>query len=178
MKVSEIKTTAPEAYSTPLQKRVYEVLSELEIQYERVDNEPAVTMEACEAIDAKLGVKTAKTLFVCNRQKTNFYLFVTAGDKPFVTKDFSRALEISRVSFAPAELLSEMLGVEVGATTIFALLSDEEKAVKLVIDKEVLNDEFFGCPDGTTTSYMKLKTADITGKFLKFTEREPIIIEI
>lgn len=176
MYVSEIKTTAPGQFKTPLQKRLYEVLEELNIPFERVENDPAVTMEACRAIDDALGVKTAKTLFLCNRQKTNFYLFITAGDKPFVTKDFSRALEISRVSFAPSELLDEMLGLEVGATTVFAVLSD--KSVKLIVDKDVLKEEYFGCPDATTTSYMKLKTSDVFEKFLSFAGVEAEVIEV
>ena len=59
-------------------------------------------------IDKKLDMKMVKTLFLCDRHKTDFYLFVTTGDKPFKTKLFSSALGISRVSFAPAEFMEEI----------------------------------------------------------------------
>ena len=72
-------------------------------------------MEDCEAIDSKLQMKTVKTLFLCNRQQTKFYLFVTRGDKPFKSKNFSAALGVSRVSFAPEEKMEEMMGNKVGA---------------------------------------------------------------
>ena len=177
IKVSEVKSTAPEKFQTETQKAVYDMLRELDIKFERVDNEPAVTMEACEAIDLALNVKTVKTLLLCNRQKTKFYLYVTEGDKPFVTKDFSRKLEISRVSFAPSEMLSEMLGCEVGSTTILTLGKDKENRIQLVIDKAILDYDFYGCTDSTTTSYMKISIKDLTQKFIPYSKHNAIYID-
>ncbi|HOJ35477.1 MAG TPA: YbaK/EbsC family protein, partial [Clostridiales bacterium] len=98
--------------------------------------------------------------------------------KPFVTKDFSKALGISRVSFAPAELLYEMLGTKVGATTVFSMLLDRENKVQVVIDKDVLKEEWYGCTDGTTTCYMRVKTERILNDFLPYTKHEPKFIEV
>ena len=95
--VSEVKTKAPEKFQSELQQKIYETLAHLDIPFERVDNDPAITMEDCVLINERLDMKTVKTLFLCNRQQTNFYLFVTLDGKPFVTKDFSSALGISRV---------------------------------------------------------------------------------
>ena len=66
----------------------YDKLQELNIDFLRVDHSPAETMEACEEIDKVLGVKMCKNLFLCNRQKTDFYLLMLPGDKPFITKEF------------------------------------------------------------------------------------------
>ena len=175
--VSEVKSTPPEIFLSDYQREVYSVLEKLGIDFLRVDNEPAVTMDDCVAIDQALNVKTVKTLLLCNRQKTKFYLFVTEGDKPFVTKDFGRKLEISRVSFAPAEMLGEMLGCEVGSTTVLTLHTDKEKQIQLVIDKAVLNSEYYGCTDSTTTSYMRIKTDDLINKYLPFSNHEAIYID-
>ena len=177
IKVSEVKKTPPKEYKTEYQKDVYSVLGTLGIEFDRVDNEPAVTMEDCIAIDAALDVKTVKTLLLCNRQKTSFYLFVTEGDKPFVTKDFSHKLEISRVSFAPSEMLGEMLGCEVGSTTVLTLHRDTKNNVQLVIDKAVLSYEYYGCTDSTTTSYMRIKTDDLINKYIPFSNHEAIYID-
>lgn len=51
--VSEIKTTAPETFKTPLQEKVYHTLEELSIPYERVDTDEVITMEDCGAVDEK-----------------------------------------------------------------------------------------------------------------------------
>ena len=123
----------------PLQEKAYQALSTLGVAFERVDNSPAASMEDCHVIGEKLNTEVVKNIFLCNRQQTVFYLFITRSDKPFSTKDFGRALQISRVSFAPADKLMEMLGAEHGAATVFCLLMDTEHKVRYIIDKDVLD---------------------------------------
>ena len=77
--VSEIQTEAPCRFQTPLQQKVYETLIRLQIPFQRVDTDEAITMEDCVAIDEKLDMNMVKTLFLCNRQQTDFYLFITIG---------------------------------------------------------------------------------------------------
>ena len=173
---SEIKTTAPVAFVNETQRKVYATLERLAIPFARIDNDPAVTMEDCLAIDQALEVPTVKTLLLCNRQQTVFYLYVMPGDKPFSTKDFGAALQISRVSFAPAAMLQEFLGTEVGATTPLSLIADPENRVRLIIDRAAVANDSIGCPDGTTTCYMRLKTADLLEKFIPGTGHEPTFI--
>ena len=176
--VSEVKTEAPKVFESELQQRIYETFADLDIHFERVDNDPAITMEDCVLINERLDMKTVKTLFLCNRQQTNFYLFVTLDGKPFVTKDFSSALGISRVSFATEELLFSMLGTKIGATTVLSSIIDTENKVRIVFDKEVLENEWYGCTDSTTTSYMKLKTSDVLEKYIPFTKHEITVIDV
>lgn len=176
--VSEIQAAAPCHFRTELQRMVYETLEKLQIPFARVDTDEAITMEDCTAIDEKLHMNMVKTLFLCNRQQTNFYLFITVGSKPFRSKDFSHALDAARVSFAPAEQMEAMLGTKVGAATVFSSLLDHENRVQIVIDKEVLSEEWYGCSDGTTTGYMKVRTDDIYQKFLPFTNHIPVVIEV
>lgn len=176
--ISEIHTTAPEEYKTPLQKETYTYLNKLGIPYERVDTDEAITMEDCILINEKLDMKMVKTLFLCNRQKTVFFLFITTGDKPFKSKEFGNAVKCSRVSFAPEELMDEMLGTKIGAATIFSTITDFDRDLQVIIDKEVADEEYYGCSDGTTTCYMKIKTADIIQKFLPNVKHKPKIIEI
>ena len=173
---SEIRTEKPSTFSCETQRLVYETLERLGVPVERIDNDPAVTMEDCIAVDRALGVQTVKTLLLCNRQQTVFYLYVMPGDKPFSTKDFGAALQISRVSFAPASMLQELLGTEVGATTPLSLVADLGNRVRLIIDKAAVSPESIGCPDGTTTCYMRLKTADLLEKFIPDTGHEPTFI--
>ncbi len=177
IKVSNVIYAPPKEFKTPLQKLTYEALEKLNIGFSRVDNDEARTMEDCVAINAALECKVVKTLFLCNRQKTKFYLFITEGDKPFVTKNFSRALEISRVSFAPEELLLEKAGVEPGATTVFAVLLDGGNEIKTVIDEDILKEEYFGCTDGTLTTYMKIKTGEVF-KLLDYSKHKAEIINV
>lgn len=176
--VSNVSRTEPQSFATPLQREVYQVLEKLHIPFERVDTDEAITMEDCAEINKKLDMEMVKTLFLCNRQQTAFYLFITVGNKPFCSKNFSHALGISRVSFAPAALMEEMLGTKIGAATIFGVILDKAHKINIILDKEVANSEWYGCSDGTTTSYMKIRTEFILRSFLPYTAHTPTFIEM
>ena len=178
IKVSEVKKTEPKIYENEIQELAYKVLKELNIEFERVDNSCAITMEDCIEIDKKLNMKTVKTLFLNNRQETMFYMFITPGDKKFECKNFGKALNISRVSFAKEETVFDMLGTKIGATTIFSILNDKSLKVNLVIDSDVLKEEYYGCSDGTRTSYMKIKMKDLVDKLIPYSKHEMIVINI
>lgn len=176
--VSNIQTKAPKYFQTPLQQKVYETLEKLQIPFEHVDTDEAITMEDCTAINDKLNMNMVKTLFLCNRQQTDYYLFVTLGSKPFRSKDFSTALGISRVSFAPAEHMETILGTKIGAATVFSSLLGTAQNVQIVFDKDVIKEKWYGCSDGTTTGYVKIQTEDICKKILPYTNHPLSIIEV
>ncbi len=176
--VSDIYTAAPCQFETKLQEKTYLTLNLLNIPFERVNTDEAITMDDCVQIDEKLNMKMVKTLFLCNRQQTAFYLFITAADKPFKSKEFSNALGIARVSFAPADLMEKMLGTKIGAATVFSAVLDTDNAVQIIFDKDVIKEEWYGCSDGTTTGYMKIKTEHILHPFLSYTKHTPVIAEV
>ena len=169
--VSTPTNQPPERFKTPLQELAFKTLGELGIEYERVDTDEAVSMELCELIDEKLGAQIVKTLLVCDRKQTKFYLYITTGGKPFKSHDFSAALGISRVSFAPSERLEELLGVKIGATTLLSLLLPSAKDVQLVFDRDVLAQEYYACSDGTATGFLKMRTGDMLNVLLPHMHR-------
>ena len=175
-KVSEIITTAPEAFASELQRCVYEAFARLGILFQRVDTDPGLTMEDCLHIDAKIGVHIVKTLFLCNRQQTEFYLYVTTDDKPFVTREFCGALGIPRVSFASAEQLWARTGVLVGATTVLSAILPQAAGIHWVMDRAVAESEWLACTDGTATCFVKIYTADLLGKYLPAAGVTPTLI--
>ena len=164
--VGEPVSTAPEHALTPLQSAIYQTFEKLGIPFTRVDTDPGITMEDCAHISAGLGTEVVKTVFVCNRQQTEFYLYVTEASKPFVTREFCAALGIPRVSFASAPLLMELTGVQPGATTILSAVLPSAAGVHLVMDRAVASRPWFACTDGTDTSFLRLSTADLLEKYL------------
>lgn len=175
--VSEMSSEAPTTFDAPLEEKTFATLEKLAIPFQQVATGEAVTMEDCRDIDTQLGVEVVKTIFLCNQQKTKFYLYITPADFKFVTKDFGRKLGIPRVSFASAELLDQRLGVIPGAATIFGLLLDSDHEITLVFDRSVAEREWYACSSGAVTNYMKLKTKDLFEKFLPYTGHEAILID-
>ncbi len=149
--------------------RTYDFLDSLGIEYIRTDHERADNMEACNEIDAVLEVIICKNLFLCNRQKTKFYLLMMPGDKKFKTKELSKQINSARLSFADAEAMLTYLDIEPGAVSIMGLMNDKDHAVQLLIDEDVLKDEYLGCHPCVCTSSLKLKTRDVIEKFLPAT---------
>ena len=148
--------------------QVYDLLEKLQIPYEGVDHDEAATIEACEGVDRELGIQMCKNLFLRNRQKTSFYLLMMPGDKQFVTKDLSHYLGISRLSFAEPEYMEEFLDITPGSVSVLGLMNDKDEAVDLLIDEELLSQEYIGCHPCINTSSLKIKTKDIL-KFVKAT---------
>lgn len=153
----------------PREVRTYDYLDNLGIAYKRTDHERADNMEACNVIDAVLGVIICKNLFLCNRQKTVFYLLMMPGDKKFKTKELSAQINSARLSFADPEDMLKYLDIEPGAVSIMGLMNDTEHQVNLLIDEDVLKDEYLGCHPCVCTSSLKMKTADVINKFLPAT---------
>lgn len=170
----------PEDTTGRLEKeiRVYDLLDQLEIQYKRTDHGQADTMEACNEIDAVLDVLICKNLFLCNTQKTKFYLLMMPGDKKFKTKDLSKQINSARLSFADADYMEKYLDIAPGSVSIMGLMNDKEHQVQLLMDEEVLKGEYLGCHPCINTSSIKLKTRDVLEKFLPAVEHEPIIVSL
>ena len=150
----------------PREIRTYDFLDKLGIKYKRTDHEAADNMEACNEIDAVLGVIICKNLFLCNRQKTRFYLLMMPGDKKFKTKELSSQINSARLSFASPDDMLKYLDIEPGAVSIMGLMNDTEHAVQLLIDEDVLKDEYLGCHPCVCTSSLKIRTVDIIRRFL------------
>jgi len=170
----------PEDVSGRLEKeiRVYEFLDELGVEYERVDHEPAMTMEICEEIDRVLGATICKNLFLCNRQQTVFYLLLIPGNKVFKTKDLSAQINSSRLSFAGAEHMEKYLDITPGSVSVLGLMNDKENSVRLLLDEDVLKEEYIGCHPCINTSSLKIKTADMMEKIIPALKHQPTVVHL
>ena len=175
--ISQVFEGAPAEQREPVEQRVYDCLQQLDIPFARVDHDAIFTMEGCEAISEKLGVITCKNLLLAPRNKSTFYLYCTEPDKLFSSKDFSKAVGSSRLSFAGEDDLMTLLGVTPGSASVLGLINDAEHRVTLALDRSVAEAEYFGCHPCRNTSTLRLKTADVLHKFLPFIGVEPIIID-
>lgn len=160
--------------------RTYDLLDKLGMEYWRTDHAfmKADTMEDCKVIDDCLGATVCKNLFLCNRQKTSFYLLCMPPHKAFHTKDLSHQIGSARLSFAPEEQLWELLHCTPGSATILGLMNDDENRVQLLIDKETYEAEYFSCHPCLCTSTIKLKTSDVKNMLLPKVHHEPIVVEL
>lgn len=163
---------------TPEELACYDLLDSLGIVYTRVDHSAADTIEACHRVEQILGWPICKNLFLCNRQKTQFYLLMLEGDKVFHTKDLSKQLGVSRLSFAGPEDLQQYLGLKPGSVTVLGLKNDKENKVQLVMDKPIFEGAFVSCHPCISTSTLSLSAEDLLKKLLPAMGHEPIVVDL
>ena len=145
----------------------HDLLDRLGIEYWRVDTEPAETMEICAQIDKILGAMICKNLFLCNRQKTAYYMLMMPANKPFKTKELSHQIGSSRLSFADGADMEKYLNITPGSLSILGLQFDTENMVKLLVDEDVLKSEWLGCHPCINTTSLKMRTEDAFGVLLR-----------
>lgn len=145
---------------------VFELLDRLKISYEYVENDVVNNMDESSEVAKVLDCEIRKSVFLTNQKKTAFYLLIIPADKRFDTKEFRDALGISRLSFASPELMEEKIGVKPGTASLFCLTMDTDKEVELILDMEILNDEYFGVNPGDNRYHLKLRTEDVLKKII------------
>ena len=158
--------------------KVYDFLDALGVEYERIDHEAAMTMEACEEIDKTLCATTCKNLLLCNRQETDFYLLMMPGDKPFKTKDLCAQIGSSRLSFAKPEYMEKFLYITPGSLSVMGLMNDTDSRVELLIDTDILDGEYIGFHPCINTSSLRVKTEDLIKKIIPALKHAPTKITL
>lgn len=167
----------PEVCSA-VEKVCYDALKSANVFFERVSHKNIATISECDEVLEVLGVSICKNLFLCNSQKTEFYLVIMPGEKPFKTKLLSPQLECSRLSFAPPELMKQYINCYPGSASILGLLFDSSLSVRLVIDKDLLNEEFFGCHPCDNSTSLKIKTSDVIERLIPLLGHTPTFVEL
>ena len=178
MEISGIFTTAPAADHCQAEMASFALLDQLHIPYQRVEHSIANTMADCAAISDVLGIRICKNLFLCNRQKTDFYLLTMPEDKPFHTKDLSHQIGSSRRSFAPPEAMETLLGCTPGSASVLGLMNDTDHHVRLLMDREVYEAQWFGCHPCKNDGSLRIATSDLLNVFLPHTGHHVTVVDL
>lgn len=163
----------------PKEQRVYTLLDSLGLSYTRIDHDPTETIESCHEVERLLDIRICKNLFLCNAQKTDFYMLMMPGHKKFKTAKLSKQIGSARLSFASSEFMEKFLDITPGSVSVLGLMNDKNNRVRLLIDQDVIDHHtFVGCHPCINTSSLKLYTKDILEKFLPAVHHEYTIVNL
>ena len=176
----ELQKGRPKYTAGRLEKEIltYDLLDKLGVAYERVDHEVMMTIADCAEVDQTLQITICKNLFLCNHQKTEFYLLMMPGDKKFITKELSAQIGSARLSFASPEFMERFLDITPGSVSVMGLMNDNDKQVRLLVDEEVLQGEYIGCHPCINTASLKLKTEDLIHKIIPAMKHDITIVKL
>ena len=158
--------------------RTYRFLNKAGITFKRADHDRAETMEDCLQIEKVLKAPICKNLFLTNRQQTDFYLLIMPGQKPFKTKLLSKQIGSARLSFASPAQMEQHLDVSPGSASVLGLMNDREGAVRLLVDRDLLSQPYFGCHPCLNTSSLRLSTKALFEQVLPALGHEPLFVEL
>ena len=160
------------------EERVYDLLDQLNIDYQRIDHEEANTMEVCLEIEKTLKSTICKNLYLVNSNKSQYYLLMLKENKKFKTKVISKQINSSRLSFGSDEKMLEYLDITPGSVSLLGLMNDHDFKVQLLMDKDLLQDEYLGCHPCINTSSLRIKMKDVFEKIIPSLHHEPIFVEV
>ena len=157
-------------------KMVYDKLDELGISVETVDHPPALTTEqADEFIEGVAGVRT-KTMFLTNRKKKNFYL-VIMDDTKLLDMDNFKEIVGEKVKMASAETLMQKMKLAPGVVSLFGLLNNEDKDIKVYFDKAIMGEERMSFHPNTNEKTVFIDIDDML-KFMDAIGYEANVVEL
>ncbi len=162
-----------------IQTQIVDFLNTLDIRYELYTHPQAHTIADCLAMPfIDENVTICKNIFLCNRQQTQFYLLLLKPLTPFRTAVVSKALGVSRLSFAPEEALWQRLQLTSGSVSPLGLFYDKEHSVCLASEKAVMDTPriaFHPCDNRATVIFSQ---ADFWQKVLPALGVSPILLDL
>lgn len=176
----KLETGRPEFMEGRLQKevRVYDLLEQLQIPYQRIDHPQVDNMEDCAKIDKLLEVVMCKNLFLRNSAGDQFYMLMMPAGKKFRTAEVSKEIGSTRLSFATEEYMEAYLDITPGSVSVMGLMNDTENKVKLLVDEDVLTQEYVGCHPCINTSSLRLRTRDVFETFLNEVHHDYTVVHL
>ncbi len=173
-----IYDSRPSEKRIPKEERCYDLLERLDVPFQRIDHEAVDTIEGCEEIEKLLGIRICKNLFLTNSKRDQYYLLMLPGEKQLVTRELAKKIGSTRLSFGAPEKMAKLLELTPGSVSVLGLMNDTENAVKLLIDRDIIDSEYFGCHPAINTSSLRLKTSDLLERLLPAMKHTPVIVEI
>ena len=141
--------------------KVKEYLNSMGIQFKIVEHEPAYTTEEADKyIEGHDGVRT-KTMFICNKKKTNYYMIIMDDTKRLDMNKFKEIVSEKQMKMTSEESLKEKLGIKTGMVSPFGLLNNDEKDVKIYMDKEIITEEIMRFHPNDNTKTLFITTKDL-----------------
>jgi len=158
------------------QEDLFARLFELGIETETVRHPAVFTVEESKALRGDLPGGHTKNLFLKDK-KGALWLVVALEDRAIDMKDLRRRIGSAALSFGRPELLKEVLGIDPGSVTPFALINDTGNRVNVVLDAEMMTLRALNFHPLTNTATTSV-TPDGLAAFLRSCGREPAVVAL
>lgn len=150
-------------------------LDALGIVTETVEHPAVFSVEEAKAARGDLAGSHSKNLFFKDK-KGRMWLVVTLEDRAVDTKALRKAIGAAQLSFGKPELLKEVLGIDPGSVTPFAVINDTGAQVSVILDAGLLASEPLNFHPLVNTATTSISTEDLLA-FLRDTGHDPAVMD-
>ena len=149
-------------------EEILQRLKELGIQYELIEHKAVFNMEEMDALgkDFFKGATICKNLFLRDQKGKRHFLVTMKEEKQANLAEIAKSCLATKLSFASEERLKKYLNLTPGAVTPLAIINDEQKAVEVILDKDLFKEEKIGVHPGVNTATVIISPADLE-KYIK-----------
>lgn len=149
-------------------EEILQRLKELGIQYELIEHKAVFNMEEMDALgkDFFKGASICKNLFLRDQKGKRHFLVTMKEEKQANLAEIAKSCLATKLSFASEERLKKYLNLTPGAVTPLAIINDEQKAVEVILDKDLFKEEKIGVHPGVNTATVIISPADLE-KYIK-----------
>lgn len=156
---------------------LFALLDRLGIETRTFAHPPLFTVEQSKAARGEIGGAHTRNLFLKDR-KDAYFLLTVEEDAEIDLKQVHRLIgAASRVSFGRPEMLMELLGVSPGAVTVFGLINDTQRRVKLLLDAGLMTHAVINAHPLTNEATTSIAAADLL-RFAEATGHAPSILKL
>jgi Ala-tRNA(Pro) deacylase len=154
---------------------LFAFLNKIGVQHATLEHEAVFRVEEGQAIKAALPGGHTKNLFLKDA-KGQIWLICALGGTQIDLKRLPAAIGAARLSFGSAELLYEVLRVQPGSVSLFCLINDAQRRVRLVLDKDLLQAEPVNFHPLTNTATTAI-SQDGLKRVLEALDIRPLIVD-
>ena len=156
---------------------LFSFLDSLGIKTATQRHPPLHTVADSQALRGEIAGGHTKNLFLKDK-KDNFFLLTVDEEAVVDLKQVHTLIgAASRVSFGRPEMLMELLGVAPGAVTVFGLVNDAGKRVKVVLDQALMQNQTINAHPLSNEATTSIAAADLI-RFVKATGHDPVILKV
>ena len=146
---------------------LYAILEELGIVYDEIEHPPVFTVEEAQSLKERIDGVGCKNLLLTDNRREKFFLVVLEDRKKADLKEIAHLCGTSRLTFANAAELNELLHLYPGGVSPLGIIYDRNCLVTLVLDNDLIGKHLLFHPN-TTTKTISISYDD----FIKFAESQ------
>lgn len=156
-------------------EKLFAFLDELGIAHRTFEHPPVYTVDDGTEWRDKVPGLHCKNLFLKDK-KGGLWLVAMPADKRADLARIGQCAGASRMSFASPDLMLERLGLAPGSVSPFALLNDEKRMVRVILDEDMTASEFVNFHPLHNAASTTIRSKDLL-KFLDALGYEPLTMD-